>query len=181
MALKWKAAFNLTESEIRHAMRHTRSNREAAEYLRISYKTWQRYASMYYDAESGKNLFELHRETKRHLKRKIPAGHRGKSTVPIEEILSGNRPGYNIRTLENRLIVENILPERCNICGYNQRRVTDFKVPLKLIHKDGNSTNHRLENLELVCYNCIFIYHGDVLAKRVVNTSWYKRDREQPV
>ena len=50
----------LTEQQIRHAMKRTRSNRAAARYLNVSYPTYKLYAKQYYDQESGKNLYDLH-------------------------------------------------------------------------------------------------------------------------
>ena len=38
----------------------------------------------------------------------------------------------------------------------------DFKIPLILIFKDGDSTNHRLENLYLLCFNCAFLTVGNL-------------------
>ena len=34
--------------------------------------------------------------------------------------------------------------------------------------KDNNKKNYRKENIELLCYNCYFLYIGDVFTKRDV-------------
>ncbi|MFN7656429.1 MAG: hypothetical protein ACK5OW_01425 [bacterium] len=44
--------------------------------------------------------------------------------------------------------------EKCMKCGWCEINTTSGKVPIELEHKDGNSENHSLENLELLCPNC---------------------------
>ena len=51
--------FNILESEIRNAMKNTLSNRAAAKFLGVDYRTYKKYAEMY--SEEGKNLFEVHK------------------------------------------------------------------------------------------------------------------------
>ena len=50
--------------------------------------------------------------------------------------------------------------EKCDNCDMDEARVTDLKKPLKLDHIDGDLTNHRLENLRLLCHNCYFLMVG---------------------
>ena len=69
---------------------------------------------------------------------------------------------YNPKELKDRLIHETLIAEECNSCGFNERRVVDYKVPLILNFKDGNKKNWKLENLELLCYNCYFLNVGNV-------------------
>ena len=56
------APLNLLESQIRYAMENTRTCQEAARWLNIDYNTFKRYAILYIDKETGKNLFDLHRD-----------------------------------------------------------------------------------------------------------------------
>jgi hypothetical protein len=44
--------------------------------------------------------------------------------------------------------------EKCMKCGWNEKNPITQKVPIELDHKDGNSENHNLKNLELLCPNC---------------------------
>lgn len=44
--------------------------------------------------------------------------------------------------------------EKCMKCGWNERHPITGKVPIELEHKDGNSENNNLNNLELLCPNC---------------------------
>jgi predicted nucleic acid-binding Zn ribbon protein len=44
--------------------------------------------------------------------------------------------------------------EMCMKCGWNEINPITKKVPIELEHKDGNSENNNLSNLELLCPNC---------------------------
>jgi len=43
---------------------------------------------------------------------------------------------------------------QCMECGWNEINPTTKKVPIQLEHIDGNSDNHNLTNLKLLCPNC---------------------------
>ena len=65
MAKKFKrngrgGSFNILESEIRHAMDNSQSNRSAARFLGVDYRTYKKYAELYFDSD-GRNLFEVHK------------------------------------------------------------------------------------------------------------------------
>ena len=134
---------------ILRAMKHTKSNMAAARFLGCSYPHYKQYAKLYKN-EEGKTLFEAHlnRQGKgisKHLYKK-------KDLTPINDILEGrvDVSNYNPKELKDRLIHEGLLAEECNSCGFNERRVVDYKVPLILNFKDGNQKNWKLENLELL-------------------------------
>lgn len=42
----------------------------------------------------------------------------------------------------------------CQICGWNEINLTTGKTPLEVHHIDGNCTNNKEENLQLLCPNC---------------------------
>ena len=44
--------------------------------------------------------------------------------------------------------------EKCMKCGWHEINPTTNLIPVQLEHKDGNSENHNLNNLELLCPNC---------------------------
>ena len=78
-----KDGYNLMESEIRDAMKHTQSNMAAAKYLNVNYYTYRKYARMYSDPD-GRNLFDVHKNQEgRGLKYKSRKGY--KTKYPIEE------------------------------------------------------------------------------------------------
>ena len=125
---------------ILRAMKHTKSNMAAARFLGCSYPHYKQYAKLYKN-EEGKTLFEAHlnRQGKgisKHLYKK-------KDLTPINDILEGrvDVSNYNPKELKDRLIHEGLLAEECNSCGFNERRVVDYKVPLILNFKEGNQKN----------------------------------------
>ena len=69
---------------------------------------------------------------------------------------------------KDRLIQEGYIEECCNSCGFNEQRVNDYKAPLLVHFKDKNKMNWKIENLELLCYNCYFLYIGDVFNEKQV-------------
>ena len=38
--------------------------------------------------------------------------------------------------------------EKCCSCGFEERRITDYRVPLKIDFLDGDTTNHKLDNIK---------------------------------
>ena len=43
---------------------------------------------------------------------------------------------------------------KCMKCGWDKKHPVTGKVPIQMNHKDGNSENNSLHNLELLCPNC---------------------------
>ena len=72
--------------------------------------------------------------------------------IDLIEILHGKHPTYQTLKLKNRLLKENILENKCSICGIDEWQGKE--ISLQLDHIDGDNHNHRLENLRLVCPNC---------------------------
>ena len=72
--------------------------------------------------------------------------------IPIEEILVENS-SYQSAKLKKRLIEEGLKEERCELCGigneWNGRPLT-----LQLHHINGNHTDNRIENIQILCPNC---------------------------
>lgn len=163
MPLFYNRALNLTDVEIRYAMQNSRSNLEASRFIGCNILTYKKYATRYIDHETGKSLWEIHRNKSG---KKIPKNSDYKyKTANIFNILDGKHPGYDRKKLIRRIIEECIFPEECAICGFHERRITDDRVPLILIWKDGNLRNHKKENLEFICYNCYFLTYDDVFQK----------------
>lgn len=141
----------ILRAEIEEAQRHTNSNMAAARYLNVEYRIYKRYAELY-------DLFEGH------LNQEGKGVNKGFSknpkSIPLRKVLNNEYPNYSRAKLKHRLIARNKLEEKCNLCGFEERRITDKKIPLILAHKDGNQKNFTLENLELLCYNCMFLTTG---------------------
>jgi hypothetical protein len=141
----------LLESEIRDAQKISPSAKGTARTLGVSYNTYKKYAKMY-------GIFDIDYNPKN-----VPIERRLKLTVgkyPLSEILQGKYPNYPITKLKRRLIKNDVFPECCTACGFDEVRVTDGKAPLLLDFLDGNWQNHTLENLRFLCYNCFFLLIG---------------------
>lgn len=72
--------------------------------------------------------------------------------IDTDLILNGGYSQFQTFKLKKRLIEENILENKCDICGINSWN--NIILKLELHHKDGNRFNHKLENLQLLCPNC---------------------------
>jgi len=75
-----------------------------------------------------------------------------RNSFKLNDILSGNYPLYGGSRLKDRLINEHVLEHVCSVCN-----LTDWRgkpIPLDLDHINGIPTDHRLENLRLICRNC---------------------------
>lgn len=148
----------LLQSQIENAMRHTLSNKAAAEYLRVSYTLYRKYAKMYKDA-SGVSLFQKHKNQSGKGVYKFKKTGLG---ITLDDILLGKHPNYPIRRLQKRLIASKYIVEQCARCGFNEKRPVDLKAPLLINHINGNTSDHQRANLELLCYNCYYITVGNI-------------------
>ena len=130
-----------TDSEIIEICEKSQSMAQAASILGIHFNTLKRRAlelGVYKTNPSGKGL-------------KKPKGI-GKGGILLLEILEGKHPQYQTNKLRKRLISENIKDEKCEVCG-----IIDWNglsVSFELDHINGVRTDHRLENLRIICPNC---------------------------
>lgn len=147
----------LLRSQIEEAQRHTNSNLSAARWLGTSYRRYKRFAELYGLFEGHLNISGVG----------IDKGWSMKPTsIPLKDILAGNHPDYSLARLKNRLLARKKLIPVCNLCGFDEKRITDGQVPLIIDFLDGNRKRFALDNLQLLCYNCLFLTSG---APQVVN------------
>lgn len=133
----------------------------AARYLHVSYQHYKRYAKMY-------NLFDTH---KNQSGKGIPKFLKGNGKEPaLLDIIEGRASAAHFKPakIKYRLIESGYLSEQCSMCGFKERRVLDYKMPLLLHFKDGNKSNYQLENIELLCYNHYFLTVGDIFNDKDV-------------
>lgn len=151
-----KAKF-LSKDDCLRAMNNTRSNRGAARFLRCSFPHYKKYAKTYTNDE-GITLWELHKnQSGKGIPKFLP--NKGKQ-APLKELIEGKLPvdSFEPAKIKQRLIFEGYLKEECAKCGFHEERVIDRKIPLILQFKDKNKKNYELSNIELLCYNCSFLF-----------------------
>jgi hypothetical protein len=154
----------LSESEIKEAQSHTDSATESAKYLEVSYKIYRKYCKQY-------GIWKTNPWSKGS-KKKYFDPSRGK--YPLNDILTGKYPNYSTYRLKDLLIRSGIKANRCERCKEGRRRFGDNEIPLLLDHIDGNTKNHKLDNLEILCYNCIFLFGRGYLRGRKANFCFQK-------
>jgi len=157
----------LTKEQILAAMAKTKSNAAAARYLNCSYVHYKKWAKVY-ESDTHDNLFEQH---KNQSGIGIPKFLRvGKKEPALLDIIEGraNAASFTPDKIKYRLITEGYLEERCAMCGFEERRVLDYKMPLLLNFKDNNKKNYKLDNIELLCYNHYFLNVGDIFTEKQI-------------
>lgn len=116
-----------------------------------NYERVEKYAGL-----AGVHLPPRRKDKRRSAPQTLPAPsaarRRGGKPAALEDLL---RKGTAVKNsvLKRRLIEAGLLEEECAECHtgpeWNGKPLT-----LQLEHKDGDSTNNELENLELLCPNC---------------------------
>ncbi|MDB4276983.1 hypothetical protein N9864_00510 [bacterium] len=166
----------ITKEECLRAMRHTKSVRAAARYLNCSYQHLKPIMKMYEATENGfDNLFEQHKNQQGKGIKKFLGN--GKKLPPLIEIIEGrvDPSSFSPDKIKYRLLTEGYLKEECNKCGFNERRVADYKMPLLMHFKNGNKKHYVLDNLEMLCYNCYYLSVADVFTdKQIENIEDHK-------
>lgn len=154
----------LTKEIILKGMQHTKSIKALARYLRVSYPYLKPYMKLFKDEETGKTFYEIHKnQNGKGIKKFLKNGYKS----PDVKIIFKQGIGYESFTpekIKSHGIREGYLKEECYNCGFCERRIIDFKVPLLMNFKDGNRQNYLLDNIELLCYNCYFLTIGNVFT-----------------
>jgi len=170
---------NLLESDIRLSMKNTASNTAAAKFLGVSYNHFKHWAKQYIDSETGETLFDMHKAIDAKtgkLKRYVKRVYDRKGGVPLDTILNNNcERRYPLFRLKHRLIRAGLRTQTCESCGYEHRRETDKNSPLLLRQISDDRDDYRLENLEILCYNCYYIQVGNIFGHK----SGFKTERPE--
>ncbi len=72
--------------------------------------------------------------------------------IKLKDILLGKHPTYNTFRLKLRLFKEGLKTNKCEVCSTHEWNGKPLNCELD--HIDGNRTNHKLENLQILCPNC---------------------------
>jgi hypothetical protein len=162
----------LTKEQIQLAMRMTKSNKAAARYLNVSYIHYKGWAKQYVEFEGGRSLFEIHKNQSGKGIPKFWANHPDKkSQWDVLDIIEGRIASVHFRPedIKKKMLDEGYLKEECTICGFHDRRLTDYKMPLILDFKDNNPNHYNLGNIRFLCYNCFFINIGEVFNDKDIH------------
>ena len=157
----------ITKEDVLRAMRFTKSNRAAAKYLGCSYQHYKPFAKLFRVDENDINsptLFDAH---KNQSGKGIPKFLPNRRKEPNVKLIFETGTGWESFTpekIKTRGVAEGYLKDECYQCGFCERRVTDYKIPLLLNFKDGNKNNYLIDNLELLCYNDYFLLVADPLT-----------------
>ena len=158
-----------TKEDCLRAMRHTKSNRAASRYLNCSYQHYKKWAKLYEATEEGyESLFHQHlNQSGKGIPKFLP--NKGKEPVLLD-IIEGRADvsSFSPEKIKYRLVTEGYLKEECNSCGFHERRVLDYKIPLLLHFKDKNKKNYRKENIEFLCYNCYYLSVGNIFNNKQI-------------
>ena len=94
----------ITREQLLAAMKMTKSNMACARYLGISYMHYSRYAKSYIDEETGKTLFDLHKNQSGKGIRKFLGG----KDLDLEALMSGELfvKSLNVNRYKDKLIQE---------------------------------------------------------------------------
>ena len=117
---------------------NSNSMAEASVKLELHFNTFKKYAlkfGCYNTNQSGKGMNKI-----------MPP------KIDLQEILEGKHPHFQTFKLKNRLLKEKIIENKCYVCKIEEWN--GKKLNMELDHIDGNRTNHKLQNLRMLCPNC---------------------------
>jgi hypothetical protein len=158
----------LTKESIISAMDKTKSVRAAARYLNCSYQHIKKWMKLYV-GENGVSLFDTHKnQSGKGIPKFLSVSTINKKEPAILDIIEGriDPSHFNPQKIKYRLITDGYLKDECNNCGFHERRVSDYKSPLILHFKDNNKQHYRLDNMEMLCYNCYYLMVGNIFSDK---------------
>jgi hypothetical protein len=151
------------------AMGKTKSNRAGARYLNCSYQHYKKWAK-FYEATDPQypNLFDQHKNQSGKGIPKFLSNGNPRKDFALLDIIEGriDPSSFNPNKIKYKLIQEGFIKEECSSCGFKEYRLLDYKMPLVMHFKDGNKQHYRLENIQMLCYNCYYLYQGDLFTSK---------------
>ena len=135
----------LRPENIKMAIKSTQSMGQARVYLGVSKNTFKKYAKQYglwAPVSSSKGI------------RRTSSGN---FKHDLKEILEGKNPNpYREDTLLTKGIHEGYIESKCNNCAQDFKHIINKQPPLILDFLDKNPQNTKLDNLRVLCFNCIY-------------------------
>ena len=142
----------ITKRMIEDAILNTKSNASASRWIGISYNTYKKWANYYGLFENNLN------QSGTGINRK-----RVNTKYNLDDILDGKYPDYSPTFLKKRLIDNGYMESECSLCKWNEERITDGNICLRLDFIDGDHKNYYFDNLRLLCPNCYFTNVGNFI------------------
>ena len=150
----------ILQRDIEYAMANTGSNMEAAKFLNVSLNTYKKYAKQYVDI-NGIDLYTKHKNVGLAGVPKFKLNAKNEK-YSLTDVLENRIPKYPLWKLKRKLIQIGAIKQQCELCGFNEVRVTDKYGPFALYQIDGNSDNYNLDNLQVLCFNCYYLTVGSL-------------------
>ena len=128
----------IDEKHFREICQSSNSMAEAAVKLELHFNTFKKYAlkfECYNTNQSGKGI-----------NKNVPP------KIDLQEILEGKHPHFQTFKLKNRLLKEKIIENKCSVCNIEEWNGKELNMELD--HIDGIRSNHKIENLRMLCPNC---------------------------
>ena len=125
------------------------------------------WAKRYHTVEGGPSLFDSHKNQSGKGIPKFLTKSSSKKEWNILDVIEGriSVKHFSPEKIKKKMIEEGYLKEECAMCGFHERRVTDYKVPLILNFKDNDPNHYNLNNIRFLCYNHYFLNIGDIFNK----------------
>jgi len=147
---------HMTPEKIKAAIKSTQSMGQAAIYMGVSKNTFKKYAKMY-------DLYAPLQSSKG-----IRRSNQGAFNWDLKQILEGKNPNpYREDTLLTKAIREGYMKCQCNNCNQDFQDIKDKQPPLILDFLDKNPQNTKIDNLRMLCFNCVYTLNS---TKR----GWYR-------
>ena len=95
---------------------------------------------------------------------------RHQAYLRAQKVLSGQMPPPKQWVLYphkqmNILCKMGLMVSRCEQCGFEEHRITDYRAPLLIDFIDGSKLNWEISNIRILCYNCYFLSVRDLWGK----------------
>ena len=135
--MDWYSRHNITEFDFIYICKSSHSMAHACSRLNMQFTTFKRHAiklGVYNTNQGGKGAKKI------------------QPTTDVYDILSGKRPDFQTYKLKQKLLACGIKQNICEICHISEWNGSPLNMELD--HIDGNNTNHKLNNLRMLCPNC---------------------------
>ena len=129
---------NIDEQKFIETCKESDSMAQAAVKLGLHFNTFKRHAirlGCYETNQSGKGMTK-----------------KGYPKFELTDILDGNHPHFQTYKLKHRMLKEGLIENVCEVCGINSW--FGKQINMELDHIDGDRSNHKIENLRMLCPNC---------------------------